>query len=430
MRAGLGRTVAQALTVALALTAALTQPPASAAGANITFACGASANDQEYCIKHAQVWAKATGNTVKTISVSQNPVETLSLFRQLFAAKSPGVDVIMMDVVWPGIIQKHLLDLKPYSGGAEREHFPAMVENMTVGDRLVGMPWYTDAGLLYYRKDLLHQYGRPVPKTWEELIETAELIQRAERAAGRIVHGYVFQGRAYEGLTCNALEWVASYSGGSIVRTDGQVDVRNSGVIQSLRMARHLVTRVSPPGVLNYNEEDTRGVFQNGNAVFMRNWPYAWGLMSKGDSAVSGRVGVAPLPAGGAQGRPAATLGGWSLGVSKYSRFPREAADLVLYMTSAEIQKKRAIQAAFNPTRPALYSDPEIERTHPFMIQLREVFASAVARPSTVTATRYPRVSQQFWDAVHASISGRTTPEDATRRLEGQLNLVKRQEWR
>jgi len=414
----------------LVMLAFAVQPVAWGKGADITFACGASANDQEYCVKHAQAWAKATGNTVKTVSVSQNPIETLSLYRQLFAAKSPDVDVIMMDVVWPGVIQKHLLDLKPYSGGAEMAHFPAMVENMTVGDRLVGMPWYTDAGLLYYRKDLLSQYGRPVPKTWEELIETAELIQRKERAAGKMLHGYVFQGRAYEGLTCNALEWVASYNGGSIVRADGLVDVRNSGLIQSLQMARQLVTRVSPPGVLNYNEEDTRGVFQNGNAVFMRNWPYAWGLMNKGDSAVRGRVGVAPLPAGGLQGRPAATLGGWSLGVSRYTRFPKEAADLVLYMTSAEIQKKRAIEAAFNPTRPALYADPEIERANPFMLQLRDVFASAVARPSTVTATRYPRVSQQFWDAVHASISGRTSPEEATRRLEGQLNLVKRQEWR
>lgn len=403
---------------------------AHAKGATLTFACGASANDQEYCIKHAQAWAKSTGNTVKTISVSQNPVETLALFRQLWAAKSPDVDVIMMDVVWPGVIQKHLLDLKPYSNGAEREHFPAMVENMTVGNRLVGMPWYTDAGLLYYRKDLLAKYGRPVPKTWEALIETAEHIQTQERAAGRTFHGYVFQGRAYEGLSCNALEWVASYQGGTVVRTDGTVDVRNPGFIASLKMARDLVARVSPPGVLNYSEEDSRGVFQNGSALFMRNWPYAWGLLNKGDSVVRGRVGIAPLPAGGPEGRPAATLGGWSLGVSKYSRYPQEAADLVLYMTSAAVQKKRAIEASFNPTRPALYADPDIERVNPFMIQLKDVFANAVARPSTVTATRYPRVSQQFWDAVHEVMSGRAQAEDAARRLEGRLNLVKRQEWR
>ncbi|MEY4014419.1 MAG: hypothetical protein RLZZ290_1283 [Pseudomonadota bacterium] len=417
-------------TMGILVLGALSTTLALAAGASLTFACGASANDQEYCVKHAQEWAKATGNQVKTISVSQNPIETLALFRQLFAAKSPDVDVIMMDVVWPGVIQKHLLDLKPYSKGAELEHFSAMVENMTVGGRLVGMPWYTDAGLLYYRKDLLEKYGRSVPKTWSDLIETAEFIQQKERAAGRTFHGYVFQGRAYEGLTCNAMEWVASHQGGSVVKPNGEIDVRNTGMMDSLNMARSLVTRVSPPGVLNYNEEDSRGVFQNGNALFMRNWPYAWGLMNKGDSAVRGRVGVAALPAGGQNGRPAATLGGWSLGVSKYSRYPQEAADLVLYMTSAKIQKKRAIQANFNPTRPALYLDPEIERVAPFMIQLRDVFASAVARPSTVTATRYPRVSQQFWDAVHAVISGRAQPEDAMRRLEGQLHLVKRQEWR
>lgn len=421
----------RALAVGLTLAAGMHGASvALAAGATLTFACGASANDQEYCVKHAQAWAQATGNVVKTISVSQNPVETLALFRQLFAAKSPDVDVIMMDVVWPGVIQKHLLDLKPFSNGVEREHFLAMVENMTVGDRLVGMPWYTDAGLLYYRKDLLVKYGRPVPKTWEELISTAEHVQTQERAAGRTFHGYVFQGRAYEGLSCNALEWVASHNGGTVVRADGTIDVRNPGFIASLNMGRSLVSRVSPPGVLNYNEEDSRGVFQNGGALFMRNWPYAWGLLNKGDSVVRGRVGIAALPAGGTNGRPAATLGGWSLGVSKYSRFPKEAADLVLYMTSASTQKKRAIEASFNPTRPALYEDADIERANPFMVQLKDVFANSVARPSTVTATRYPRVSQQFWDAVHEVMSGRAEAEDAARRLEGRLHLVKRQEWR
>jgi trehalose/maltose transport system substrate-binding protein len=99
-------------------------------------------------------------------------------------------------------------------------------------------------------------------------------------------------------------------------------------------------------------------------------------------------------------------------------------------MTSASTQKKRAIEASFNPTRPALYEDADIERANPFMVQLKDVFANSVARPSTVTATRYPRVSQQFWDAVHEVMSGRAGAEDAARRLEGRLHLVKRQEWR
>ena len=142
------------------------------------------------------------------------------------------------------------------------------------------MPWFTDAGLLYYRTDLLEKYGKQPPATWQELTEIAKEIQDGERAAGNDkMLGFVFQAKAYEGLTCDALEWVDSFGGGTIVGR-GRLDhdqQREGGRRRSI-WPRPGSATIAPEGVLNYAEEESRGVFQSGNAVFMRNWPYAWAL--------------------------------------------------------------------------------------------------------------------------------------------------------
>ncbi|RZU01991.1 ABC transporter substrate-binding protein [Rivibacter subsaxonicus] len=417
----------QKFALALCLAAGAAASPA----ATITIACGSTSNELEVCKKHADAWARRTGNEVKTFSPPANPTEALALYRQLLGARSTDVDIILIDAVWPGVLKDHLLDLKAYTKGAENEHYPAIIQNNTVNGRLVGMPWYVDAGLLYYRKDLLAKHGLSVPLTWAELGAGAKKIQAAERAAGvKDFHGFVFQAKAYEGLTCNALEWVASWGGGTIVEPDGTISINNAGAAGALNMAAGWIGSIAPIGVLNYGEEDTRGVFQNGQALYMRNWPYAWALLNAPDSPVNGKVGVAALPRGeGAGAKSAATLGGWQLAVNRYSPNAEAAVDLLLYMTGPVVQKDRAIKGSFNPTRPALYGDADIARANPFMANLREVFANAVARPSTVTGLKYPSVSQSFWDATHDVLSKEAQGEDATRRLEGKLRLIRRGQW-
>ena len=140
----------------------------------------------------------------------------------------------------------------------------------------------------------------------------------AERAEGKAdLWGYVWQGNAYEGLTCNALEWVKSNGGGQIIEPDGTITIYNENAVKALEMAKGWVGTISPPGVLSYMEEETRGVWQTGNAVFMRNWPYAYALGNGDDSPIKGKFDVAPLPSGGGDNASAATLGGWNLAVSK-----------------------------------------------------------------------------------------------------------------
>ncbi len=289
------------------------------------------------------------------------------------------------------------------------------------------MPWFTDAGVLYYRKDLLEKYGEKPPTTWEELTASAEKIMKAEREAGNDkMWGYVWQGRAYEGLTCDALEWVASYNGGTIVDQNGKVTINNDNAKKALTTAAGWVDTISPPGVLNYGEEEARGVFQTGNAVFMRNWPYAWSLGNSDDSPVKDKIGVVALPKGGEDGSHAGTLGGWQLAVSKYSDNPEVAASLAMYLTSFEEQKRRAIEGSYNPTIEALYQDEEVLTAVPFFGSLYNTFANGTPRPSTATGAKYNQVSNAFWNATHSVLSGSETADAALAKLQKNLNRISR----
>lgn len=403
----------------------------TAQAATLTISCGSNAADVEFCGKFAEEWGKKNGHTVKMYTPPASTTDNLALLRQQFAAKSADVDVIMIDVIWPGVIKDHLVDLKKYSKGAEANHFPAIVANNTVDGKLLGMPWFTDAGLLFYRKDLLEKYGVKPPQTWDELAAGAKKIMDGERAAGSVdFQGFVFQAKAYEGLTCDALEWVHSYGGGDIVDKAGNITINNPQAAKALDAAASWIGTIAPNGVLNYGEEDARGVWQNGKAAFMRNWPYAWSLGQAADSPIKGKIGVAALPAGTGPGaKKAATLGGWQLAVNKYSKNVDAAADLAMYMTSAEIQKKRAVGGSYNPTIPALYKDPDILKANPFMGELLDVFTNAVARPATATGLKYPEVSQVFWDATHEVLSKKTKGADAVKKIETKLKQVKRNKW-
>ena len=219
------KSFARAGTVAAAAvfaTIAFNSTPTQAA--SIAISCGAVGAELELCRTGAEAWAKETGNEVVIVSTPNSSTERLALYQQILAAGGDDIDVYQIDVIWPGILGSHFIDLAPFMDGAQDAHFPAIVENNTIDGELKAMPWFTDAGVLYYRKDLLDKHGREVPQTWADLAETAKIVLDAERGEGNDrMNGIVFQGRAYEGLTCNALEWIDSYGGGAIVSEDGEV---------------------------------------------------------------------------------------------------------------------------------------------------------------------------------------------------------------
>jgi maltose alpha-D-glucosyltransferase / alpha-amylase len=369
----------------------------------------------------AEEWAKKTGNTLEYIFRPADTTATLQRYQQYWAAKSGDVDVYAIAVTWQGIAAPHAVDLKKYfKEDQTKEFFSRGIENNTIEGHLVSIPWFTDVGLLYYRTDLLEKYGyKAPPRTWEELTEMAKRIQEGERTNGKPdFQGFVFEGKASESLTCNALEWIYSYGGGSVIDPDKKVTINNPNAIKALETAETWVGIISPTGVTTYGEEDTRSLWQVGNAAFMRNWAYAYSLGADPTSPISGKFDVTVLPKGGADGRHAACLGGWGLMVSAYSQSPDAAADLLRYLTSSEIQKKHAIDLGLLPTLPALYNDPDVLQKNAWFKSVLNILPSAIARPSRVTGADYNQVSMALFQNVNKVLGGDESAKDAVSQIE------------
>ena len=397
-------------------------PAALYAGVTIHFAGDSDVGEGGRWTKVvAEEWAKKTGNTVDYISRPNDASATLQLFQQYWAAKSGDVDVYMIDVIWQGIAAAHATDLKKYVKDDEiKEYFPRIIENNTVKGKLVSLPLYTDAGVLYYRTDLLEKYGyKEPPKTWEELAEMAKKIQDGERQAGKAdFQGFVFEGKASESVTCNAIEWVYSYGGGTIIDPDRKVTINNPNAIKALEAAKSWVGTISPQGVVSYGEEEARNIWQAGNAAFMRNWPYAYALGQDPKSVISGKFAATVVPKGGADGKNAACLGGWQLMVSAYSKNADAAADLARFLCSAEIQKRRAVDLSELPTRPEVYKDPDVLAKNPWFANAVDILNNAIARPSTVTGADYNQVSTVFFQSVNKVLTGGESSQQAVSDVE------------
>ncbi len=411
----------------LALASALATPVMAE---EIFYVSGAVGNAVENFKTLVKPWEEATGNTVTLVPMPASTSDQFGQYRLWLAAGATDIDLYQTDVIWAPQLADHFVDLSEAAKDLAPQHFPSIIQSQTVNGKLVALPIFTDAPALYYRKDLLDKYGVAVPTTWDELTAAAQKIQDGERAAGNAdFWGYVWQGNAYEGLTCNALEWIKSFGGGQIVEPDGTISVNNPNAVKALETAKGWVGTISPEGVLAYQEEEARGLWQTGNAAFMRNWPYAYGLGNGDDSAVKGKFAVATLPKGTADDTSAATLGGWNVAVSKYSKHQDIAISLALYLAGPEAQKQRAIAETNLPTIVALYDDADIAAAAPIIPQWKEVFLNAVPRPSAPTLGKYNEVSSKFWSAVHETLSGNGSAADNLEVLESDLTELKGSAW-
>jgi len=367
-------------------------------------------------------FTRDTGIQVKFLVGPESMTERLKLYLGGLEKKSSTPDVLYTDVVWPGVLAEHVIDLNPYLGNEAKALMPAAVQNNTIDGRLVMMPFNVEVGLLYYRTDLLAKYGfKHPPETWDELAMMARRIQVGERAEGqKDFWGYVWQGAPYEGLTCNALEWQVSYGGGRIVEDDQTISVNNPQTVKALKMAKSWIGSISPPSVLAFKEADSRNIWDSGNAAFRRDWVWRGNPGPSADAIVGRKFGVTLPPSGGA--RHVSILGGQSLAVSKYSEHPREAAALVRYLTSPSVQMQLWKQGSMLPALSEFYADPQNLASRPDLERWEDtLLGSATARPSKVTGKHYAEVSQAYYTAVHSVLAGEVSAEKAVADLDANL---------
>ena len=374
-------------------------------GQTITYYGGSVGTDHLADVPLAKAFTKSTGIKINIVEQPSGSSDTIARLQQVFGSGSSSIDVTRLDVVWPGTFGRYLVDLsKPLAADAKLE-IKSLLKNDTVGGHLIAMPYQGDFGMLFYRKDLLHKYGysKP-PTTWTQLTSMAKKIQAGERKSNKNFWGFVFQGNSYEGLTCDALEWIASYGGGSFITPKGKVTVNNSKAAAALKLAQSWVGKISPKGVTTYQEGDTANAFTAGNAAFARNWPYMDSAAILGGTKVDGKVGVAPLPHG-PSGKSSAATGGWQIGVSKFSKHKGAAEAWARYYASYAVQIWRATYAGIVPTMGSVASVKSVKKAQPFLGPVGN-FTERVVRPSTILAGNYAKGSTYIFQSVNSILTG------------------------
>jgi multiple sugar transport system substrate-binding protein len=395
----------------LAAAAACTRP-ATQSGVNLV-------------LKHQPLWGDpAPFHALLDRFRRENPgirlrAETLpngsDIAREMFVTALEGgsddFDVFPIDVVWAPEFARagwvaDLSETFPAARLAE-EFLPGPVAAVTAGGHTYAVPWFVDVGLLYYRTDLVPH----APTTYAELEEFARAAMRRDPA----LSGWLWQGRQYEGLNCVVFETVWGH-GGDLV-ADGRLRLDTPPAQRALQFLRGAIeSGLSPRSVTSSSEEETRRSFQEGRAVFLRNWPYVWAEVQAPGSPVRGKVGWAPLPT--TSGEPGAgALGGWQLAVNAHSPPDRRraAAKLVAFLTSPEAEMLLAVRYSRIPARRTVYDDPAVKTSAPFISALLPLALRARPRP---VSPYYLLASDAIQGELSAAVAGLRPPAEALRRAQ------------
>jgi len=327
------------------------------------------------------------------------------LYVQWLNAGAGRPDILQLDVVWTPEFAAAgwILPLERFEPEIDA-FLEAGIEANRWDGRLFALPWFVDVGMLYWRTDLMDA----PPSTLDEL----RRIAAEARAAGSVGHGFAWQGARYEGLVTVFLEHVGAF-GGSLMGPDGSVLVDGEPAIRALTWMRDAVWEAGtvPRSALTWHEEESRFAFQNGQAAFMRNWPYAWSLLQdESDSRVAGRVGIAPMPTmeGGA---PTAALGGAQLAINANTEHPEAAWAVIDFLTRPEQMLERAAVVGQYPARFDLYDDPRLQTAlRQDVSPLRDIVRNARPRPVTPV---YTQLSEILQIQLHRALTRQTEPREA-----------------
>lgn len=356
-----------------------------------------------------------------TVEILPMPAATDTIHNQFatyLISEVDQIDLYSIDVIWPSEFASAgwAVPLDDRFPPEERAKFlPGPIEACTFKGKIWAVPWYTDAGMLYYRKDLLDEAGLKPPTTWNDLVATATRLQTPER------YGLVFQGAQYEGLICDMLEYMWG-NNGNVLDKDGNVVLDSPENVAALQFVIDCIYKykIAPPSVKTFKEDQCLQAFRAGSAVFQRNWPYVWGLTQRPREKLLGKVGVVPVPHSDT-GKSAACLGGWNIMISKYSKHPDEAWKFTDFITSERAQKIRFMDAARLPTRTAVYEDPEVVGAHPHSTAFLDIFK--LSRPRPVTPY-YSKLSDIMQIQIHKAISQEIDAATALRNAAQEIRKI------
>jgi trehalose/maltose transport system substrate-binding protein len=387
------------LTLALVALSIVRQP----SGVRLTVSCG-TGELFVVCSNRANLFAAETGYRVRIKETPQDRNLHLSYLQALVDSRSTSLDVYLLDATWVGAISSGLLPLTEPSG-----FFAVSLENNRLQNDLLVLPLTLDLGVLYLRDDLLNKYDYPLPKTWQDVATIGEAIAEREN-----IEPYLFPNDA-DNFTAQAVEWFSSEGASTIVEPSRYITIQNVPAIRTVASGWFRVLLDAP----SLDEKTTLETWQEGKAVFMRHWAHH-ALSNNALQDIRGKI--IPLPSGEAGSH--AVIGGWQLGVSKFSKRPKEALEFLTFMTRYDTQYVLA-ERGFLPSRPMVYYDKKLQARSSIFAMLPDILNTAVARPSTVTGRHYGQVSETVQNVLQTNHS----PQDTIQILADELSEIKNGTW-
>lgn len=337
-----------------------------------------------------------------------------------FQAENPS-DLIYMDVIWVSEFADKgwLMNLSDRISAQELAEF---VESDVVAGRynsgLYRIPFRSDIGLLYYRKDLLEQAGYQPPQTFQQLLKISQALQKQDATKW----GYLWQGREYEGLSAMFVEVLHGYGGFWINPATREVGLNQPEAIAAVRfVVQTIEEKISPAEVISYSEDESLAEFQQGNAVFLRGWPYMWAVANAKNSPIRGKVGIQPMKLQAGKGRGGGCNGSWGLGIAKTSKHPKEAWKAIAYLTSTRTQRRFILETGHVPSRKMLFSNPKIVDKYRHFQQLSQVVEQSVLRPPV---PEYAQASEILQHYLNEALRKQRSPEEAMKAAAAQTRKL------
>ena len=341
--------------------------------------------------------------------------DILTIYTTMLRARSSSIDVMSIDVVYPAEFASNgwSVDLTSMWPASQRANYlQGPIKSCTYQGKIVAAPLRTDLGVLYYRKDII---STP-PQTFDQL------VSQAKSNASKTKYGYVWQGSQYEGLVCNFVEVLGGY-GGTVLDPNNSksVTVNSPQGLQALTEMVSWVGTISPISVTTLTEEPCRQAFQNGDAIFMRNWPYAYSLGNASGSKVADKFDITSMPYGGSNTTGHSCTGGWNMAINAFSKNPDASWKFMQYMLGETAQKTLAIQGSFTPALQSVYQDSDVQQKQPLFTKLAPILQNALPRPVSPV---YPDLSNIIQTQVHQALSKQITPQAALSAMQSQLQTL------
>ncbi|MEY2833345.1 MAG: hypothetical protein RLZZ574_2604 [Cyanobacteriota bacterium] len=339
----------------------------------------------------------------KIIEAPSDSNQVEDLYTSSFLLGNSPYDLVYMDIVWTpkfaaaGWLRDISDRLTPE---AAQQYLAEDIAGGMYQDKFYRLPFRSDAGMLYYRQDLLEPAGYQPPETFAQLLTISQDLQQQ----GLIDWGYAWQGKQSESLAAMFVEVLEGHGAYWVNPDTLEVGLDRPEAIASVEFLRTTIAKkISPPGVTTYAEDETRLLFQNGKVAFLRNWPFVYSLAE--DSAIAGKYQIKPMVHAVGK-KSGATLGGWGLGISSTTKHFEAAWQVLEFLSSEESQKEFILETGFVPSRVALFNDPQIVAKYNYYPQLLDIVRNSTLRPPI---SQYAQASDILQRYLSAAITGKMT---------------------